>query len=145
MCKKWNQSGLVPDLFGKAKKKILKQDDLPEMFSNAIPQDKRQSPEINWGPQEIGRQLNLVFKIKKKIHSEIICSNNKYDSWNIITDLKSILGATASHTRYFKDIRNARLERYAYETNKLLIRLDKLLNNLPSDPVDRKGEKMIIN
>lgn len=35
------------------------------MFSNAIPQDKRQSPEINWGPQEIGRQLNLVFKIKK--------------------------------------------------------------------------------
>lgn len=32
-----------------------------------------------------------------------------------------------------------RLERYSSETNKLLIRLDKLLNNLPNDPVDRKG------
>ncbi|XP_012217489.1 rabenosyn-5 [Linepithema humile] len=96
----------LKDLFGKAKKKILKQDDIPEMFSNAIPQDKRQSPEINWGPQEIG--------------------------------------AITSHTRYFKDIRNARLERYAYETNKLLIRLDKLLNNLPSDPVDRKAHERTI-
>jgi rabenosyn-5 len=46
-----------------------------------------------------------------------------------------------SHTKYFKEVRNARLERYAYETNKLLIRLDKILNNLPSDPVDRKGKK----
>jgi len=45
---------LVLDLFGKAKKKILKQDDIPETFPNAIPQDKRRSPEINWGPQEIG-------------------------------------------------------------------------------------------
>jgi len=50
--------------------------------------------------------------------------------------------AITSHTKYFKDIRNTRLERYAYETNKLLIRLDKLLNNLPSDPVERKGEKV---
>lgn len=45
-----------------------------------------------------------------------------------------------SHTVYFKEIRNTRLERYSSETNKLLIRLDKLLNNLPTDPVDRKGK-----
>ncbi|XP_011642338.1 rabenosyn-5 [Pogonomyrmex barbatus] len=96
----------LKDLFGKAKKKILKQDDIPETFPSAISQDKRQSPEINWGPQEIGT---------------ITC-----------------------HTKYFKDIRNARLERYAYETNKLLIRLDKLLNNLPSDPVDRKAHERTI-
>ncbi|XP_039308449.1 rabenosyn-5 [Solenopsis invicta] len=96
----------LKDLFGKAKKKILKQDDISETFPSAIPQDKRRSPEINWGPQEIG--------------------------------------AITSHTKYFKDIRNARLERYAYETNKLLIRLDKLLNNLPSDPVDRKAHERTI-
>ncbi|XP_071575526.1 rabenosyn-5 [Temnothorax nylanderi] len=96
----------LKDLFGKAKKKILKQDDIPEAFPSAIPQDKRRSPEINWGPQEIG--------------------------------------AITSHTKYFKDVRNARLERYAYETNKLLIRLDKLLNNLPSDPVDRKAHERTI-
>lgn len=96
----------LKDLFGKAKKKILKQEDIPETFPSAIPQDKRRSPEINWGPQEIG--------------------------------------TITSHTKYFKDIRNARLERYAYETNKLLIRLDKLLNNLPSDPVDRKAHERTI-
>ncbi|XP_072754047.1 rabenosyn-5 [Anoplolepis gracilipes] len=96
----------LKDLFGKAKKKILKQDDIPETFQNTIPQDKRRSPEIHWGPQEIG--------------------------------------AITTHTKYFKDIRNARLERYAYETNKLLIRLDKLLNNLPSDPVDRKVHERTI-
>ncbi|KAL6440092.1 hypothetical protein ACFW04_003013 [Cataglyphis niger] len=96
----------LKDLFGKAKKKILKQDDIPETFQSAIPQDKRRSPEINWGPQEIG--------------------------------------AITTHTKYFKDIRNTRLERYAYETNKLLIRLDKLLNNLPSDPVDRKVHERTI-
>ncbi|EZA59564.1 hypothetical protein DMN91_011086 [Ooceraea biroi] len=97
----------LKDLFGKAKKKILKQDDIPEVFPSAMQaQDKRRSPEISWGPQEIG--------------------------------------AITSHTKYFKEVRNARLERYAYETNKLLIRLDKLLNNLPSDPVDRKAHERTI-
>jgi len=65
---------LILDLFGKAKKKILKQDDIPETFPNAIPQDKRRSPEINWGPQEIGIaeilasqscfQQEIVFSLK---------------------------------------------------------------------------------
>ncbi|KAL1398041.1 hypothetical protein pipiens_009273 [Culex pipiens pipiens] len=35
-------------------------------------------------------------------------------------------------------VRNPRLERYATETNKLIIRLDKLLDGLPSDPDARK-------
>lgn len=34
--------------------------------------------------------------------------------------------------------RTPRLERYATETNKLIIRLNKLLTNLPSDPAHRK-------
>lgn len=47
-------------------------------------------------------------------------------------------GADCSHISYFKAIRNPRLERYATETNKLIIRLHKLLTDLPSDPVQRK-------
>lgn len=51
----------VLDLFGKAKKKILKQDDIPEVFPSVIQaQDKRRSPEINWGPQEIGIGVSCV-------------------------------------------------------------------------------------
>lgn len=56
-----SQSFRVVDLFGKAKKKILKQDDIPETFQSvSVPQDKRRSPEINWGPQEIGTNTNSV-------------------------------------------------------------------------------------
>lgn len=97
----------LKDLFGKAKKKILKQDEISDSFTNNIPSTTRQySPEFNWGSQEIG----------------------------VIT----------SYTKYFKEIRNTRMERYSTETNKLLIRLDKLLNNLPSDPVDRKVHERTI-
>ncbi|CAH2086105.1 unnamed protein product [Euphydryas editha] len=48
------------------------------------------------------------------------------------------VGVTRSSTDYFKAVRSSRLERYAIETNKLLIRLDKLVCNMPSDPNHRK-------
>lgn len=54
------------------------------------------------------------------------------------------LGASRNHTEYFKSIRTFRMERYAAQTNNLLIRLDKLLINLPSDPVKRKGMYLFI-
>ncbi|XP_034944042.1 rabenosyn-5 [Chelonus insularis] len=93
----------LKDLFGKAKNKIFKQDEITNdnLSEHQVSvRGRRNSPEINWGPQEIG--------------------------------------AIKTHTVYFRDRRNARLERYSMETNKLLIRLDKLLDNLPSDPIDRK-------
>lgn len=39
----------------------------------------------------------------------------------------------------FVAIRNRRLEGFAAETNKLTIRLDKLLMNLPTDPARKKS------
>ncbi|KAL7026834.1 hypothetical protein ACKWTF_005186 [Chironomus riparius] len=44
------------------------------------------------------------------------------------------IGIFKDHFEYFKAIRNPRLERYATETNKLIIRLNKLLTNRPTDP-----------
>ncbi|XP_070506438.1 rabenosyn-5 [Chironomus tepperi] len=44
------------------------------------------------------------------------------------------IGVLRDHFEYFKAIRNPRLERYATETNKLIIRLNKLLTNRPTDP-----------
>ncbi|KAK2585898.1 hypothetical protein KPH14_010486 [Odynerus spinipes] len=89
----------LKDLFGKAKKKILKQDEIPEVFS---------------------------------------CTSNSQKQQLEISKEQQEPGVTRSHTRYFKEVRNMRLERYASETNKLLIRLDKLLYNLPLDPAVRK-------
>lgn len=48
------------------------------------------------------------------------------------------VGVDCSHMSYFRAIRAPRLERYATETNKLIIRLHKLLTDLPSDPMQRK-------
>lgn len=48
------------------------------------------------------------------------------------------VGADCSHFSYFRAIRTPRLERYATETNKLIIRLHKLLTDLPRDPAQRR-------
>lgn len=48
------------------------------------------------------------------------------------------IGLCRSSTDYFKGVRSSRLERYATETNKLLIRLDKLVCNMPTEPNLRK-------
>ena len=49
-------SKLVTDLFGKAKQKILKQEDIVENFteSRCWMEHRPSEPQINWGPQEIG-------------------------------------------------------------------------------------------
>lgn len=48
------------------------------------------------------------------------------------------IGGDCDHIAYFKAVRNPRLERYATETNKLVIRLHKLLTDRPRDPIQRK-------
>ncbi|XP_068232939.1 rabenosyn-5 [Palaemon carinicauda] len=55
------------------------------------------------------------------------------------------LGPSRSHTASFKKIRSTRLDCFVAETNKLIIRLNKLLTDLPSDHVKRKAhEKNIV-
>lgn len=51
---------------------------------------------------------------------------------------KQTAGAERSYFDYFQTVRNPRLERYASETNKLIIRLHRLLKDLPTDAVQRK-------
>ncbi|KAL0279799.1 UNVERIFIED_CONTAM: hypothetical protein PYX00_001278 [Menopon gallinae] len=48
------------------------------------------------------------------------------------------LGPARSHSEYFKSVRMTRMEHYAAQTNNLLIRLEKLLINLPTDRIKRK-------
>lgn len=55
------------------------------------------------------------------------------------------VGVDCSHFSYFRAIRTPRLERYATETNKLIIRLHKLLTDLPSDPAQRKQHEKNVN
>lgn len=51
------------------------------------------------------------------------------------------IGAIRQHSDYFKRIRETRIDRCVIETNKLLIRLDKLIGpDLPTDAGKRKGK-----
>lgn len=94
----------LKDLFGKAKKKILKQDDSSQEFFH------NQSQTLD---------------------------QNKQNTTPFYSSFQPA-GAARNHMAIFRRLRNTRVERYAAETNKLLIRLDKLLIDMPADPVKRK-------
>lgn len=50
-----------------------------------------------------------------------------------------LLGETMCHMEHFKNCRNKWVEHFVMETNKTVVRLEKLLCNLPQDPNKRKG------
>ncbi|GIY70258.1 rabenosyn-5 [Caerostris darwini] len=55
------------------------------------------------------------------------------------------VGLTTSHTQSFKTLREKKINRYVIETNKLLIRLDKLICDISIDPEKKKEfEKSIV-
>lgn len=53
-------------------------------------------------------------------------------------------GTDVNHMAYFRAIRTPRLERYATETNKLIIRLHKLLTDRPSDSIQQKQHEQSV-
>ncbi|XP_055389688.1 rabenosyn-5 [Condylostylus longicornis] len=57
---------------------------------------------------------------------------------NVFNGMVQTVGADCNHFSYFSSIRTPRLDRYANETNKLIIRLNKLLKDRPSDPIQQK-------
>ncbi|CAD1479400.1 unnamed protein product [Heterotrigona itama] len=95
---------------------------------------------------EIFKSLKDLFgKAKSKILKREETSSRSFaDTAPRSPPSRSETGTTRSHTAYFRQTRNARLERYSAQTNKLLIRLDKLLNDLPTDPVDRKAHERAV-
>ena len=62
----------------------------------------------------------------------MIGNNNNPE--RIIIHEKQNIGLFVDHYSNLKAIRNPRLERYATETNQLIIRLKKLLTDRPTDP-----------
>ncbi|KAE9420980.1 hypothetical protein Angca_002190 [Angiostrongylus cantonensis] len=52
--------------------------------------------------------------------------------------IRAEIGATRSHTQYFNKVRDSSVNESAIRTNMLIIRLDRLINECPSDPLRRK-------
>ena len=98
----------LKDLFGKAKSAIQSNDDV------VVPQQKlRVAPERT--------DIDPVSGVRKL---EFPSSTNDAPG--------------RSHFQEFKKIRGARVDRYATETNRLVVRLDKLLRDMPAEPAKRR-------
>ncbi|KAJ0180740.1 hypothetical protein K1T71_004144 [Dendrolimus kikuchii] len=95
--------------------------------------------------QDVLRSLKDIFGKAKKIilNTEDTELRETFDralkfSYTDYYNEEQSIGVSRSSSDYFKGVRSARLERYATETNKLLIRLDKLVCNMPNDHSQRK-------
>ncbi|KAK7794790.1 hypothetical protein R5R35_004129 [Gryllus longicercus] len=106
--------------------------------------------------QDVFKSLKDVFeKAKKKIlkiddevyvpefSSNVVPISEPHSSTLFRFEPQEI-GEFRCHTAYFRELRNKRLERYTAETNKLLIRLGKLMLDLPVDPLKRKTHEQAI-
>lgn len=60
-------------------------------------------------------------------------------------DVDQGIGVDMDHSAYFAAIRSTRLERFATETNKLIIRLHKLLSDRPADAVQRRQHEQSVS
>jgi len=105
----------IKELFGKAKKRILSEE---EAGSGEVVQATRQ---LRLAPDRTD-SCHPVSGIRLDLH----------------TALQPDLLPSKSHTELFTQIRSSRVDRYASETNRLIVRLDKLLTNLPGDPSKRR-------
>lgn len=93
-----------------------------------------------------------VFKIAKnkilnidQIEISSKSSSQANESFDYMESDNQEIGTTKDHFEYFKAIRNPRLERYATETNKLIIRLNKLLTNRPTEPQQIKQHEQNVS
>lgn len=84
---------------------------------------------LNLDETELSRTFESTLKSSKSL-----LSSNPFPDYDFLEDEHMEMGLVRDHVDYFKAVRNPRLERYATETNKLIIRLNKLLTNRPTDP-----------
>lgn len=104
--------------------------------------------------QDVLKSLKTIFgKAKKKILNldenslkETFDKTLRFTTENV-TDFyePQEFGSSKSISEYYKAVRSAKLERYAAETNKLLIRLDKLVANMPHDQSLRKQHEQEVS
>eukprot|EP00088_Acartia_fossae_P066517 TRINITY_DN8254_c0_g2_i12.p1 TRINITY_DN8254_c0_g2~~TRINITY_DN8254_c0_g2_i12.p1 ORF type:complete len:729 (-),score=207.47 TRINITY_DN8254_c0_g2_i12:337-2523(-) len=117
----------IKDLFGKAKKKILSDEDQQQLEGGAV--------------------TGAVQKVK---YTSKLADDNIHPVSGIRTDLYPKLNpaqstpSKSSHYSYLKKIRSERVDRYAAETNRLIVRLDRLLENMPSDAGKRRTHEQTI-
>lgn len=95
---------------------------------------------LNLDESEFSRSFENTLKSSKSL-----LSSNPFQDFEVCDFEHQEIGAQQNHIEHFKAVRNPRLERYATETNKLIIRLNKLLTNRPSDPQQIKQHEQNVS
>ena len=112
-------------MFGKAKK-ILADDESDNNNSSS----NKQSSTV--------RQLKLAPRDDEACHPVSGINRDIYPSISR-SDLRS-----KSHFAELKKIRSSRVDRYATETNRLIVRIDKLLENIPGEASKRRDHERLV-
>ncbi|GLV40606.1 Rabenosyn-5 [Carabus blaptoides fortunei] len=97
--------------------------------------------------QDVLKSLKDLFgkatkKILLKLDEDIESIKANIEQYEIDTEVQEI-GYIRTHTKYFKAVRCSRLEHFATETNKLIIRLDQLLR-VDSASDRRQREQQVV-
>jgi len=114
----------IKDLFGKAKKKILSDE---EQIDNAA---ASLTPKVKFARSD------------DNIHPVSGIRTDLFPTFRLDDSFKS--NTNSSHFNYLKKIRSERVDRYAAETNRLIVRLDRLLDNMPTDTNRRRLHEQTI-
>jgi rabenosyn-5 len=93
---------------------------------------------LNFDDNDLSRTLENTLKTSKSL------MYNPFQELEFSEEPQDI-GVLTNHFDYFKAIRNPRIERYATETNKLIIRLNKLLTNRPTEPQQIKQHEQNVS
>lgn len=112
----------LKDLFGKAKR-ILADDEADT--SQGLP--SATTTKLKLAPRE-DDPCHPVSGINRDIYPSISTSQLQ----------------SKSHFSEFKKIRSSRVDRYATETNRLIVRIDKLLENIPGDASKRRDHERTV-
>lgn len=112
------------------------QDALKSIFKDIFSKAKR----------KIKSNFDDSIDLAKSLDRDVRITNsaNATTRGNVFNYMIQDVGTERTHLSYFISIRNPRLERYASETNKLIIRLHKLLKDMPADLVQRKQHEQNI-
>ena len=132
----------LKELFGKAKQKIKKgldestnllNNESSAEFSGLSLGNNQQIDEYQQTVNVYGTEYSLNVDPVSGIHNAFL---EESEAQNIIP--------TTNHFDYYRAERAKRADMLAMDTNKLIIRLEKLLESLPHDPVKRKAHEQSI-
>jgi len=133
----------LKDLFGKAKQKIKKGfDDSSNFLGNELSSDIN-SVNLSNNLQILNDNHQTVKLYGTEYSSNVHPVSGIQNSYLEESEVENVIPLT-NHIDYYRTERAKRADMLAMDTNKLIIRLEKLMSSLPNDPVKRRTYEQAI-